>query len=1048
MNILWRVILIYLIGLFFTELAIGQQFVPLSQYQILHWTTENGLPQQSVHTITQSTEGYLYFGTQEGLVRFDGIRFKVYDNTNTPELQTHFLSSLTHIHDGDIWMGSHLGGLYRLRSDKKRLEQINEFPSDASINVVWEDYDQRIWVGTEKGLYRLQGLTWNKISPSAQVEPIIFDLTYTEKGLYVATDIGLFLLNNDNWTEITLPGLRSSQVRSLASGKDSSLWIGTFGSGLYRIKNNEITRVGSAYSLYSSDITVVRADRKGAIWIGTWGEGLYRYTTHTERITQETGLASDVILSLFCDFEDNIWVGTSGGGLNKLYRGSLLTYGPPEGLPATNIKAIYEDHAGDLCIGTREGGWFKMRNQTVIEHHHPNNGFPSKYVFAITQDKNENYWIGTDDKGLIRYKSGKAYQFTIKDGISAKTIRALYTDNQDRIWVGTDGQGIFIYQNGKFTQYTQQNGLPSNVVRAFLPLADGSMLIGTSMGIASWNKNVISIPEYAHKHFDGRYILSLFQDSLQNIWVGTWGNGIFQIADKKVFNYNIEAGIGDNVVIRILADKKGYLWLSTNKGIYRISNRSLEAYKSGKAKKLKVKYFGTYEGMRSNECNSGYPAGILDKNNNIWFPTLKGIVRINPATIVPNPFPPNVHIEDVWVDDQFIPKTDPIIISQKSKKIEIHYTAFAYGNPNKVEFKYRFDNIGEDWIGVKDRREILFSNLTPGTYILRIAACNSDGLWNEDGDVITIVVPHFFYQTKWFIALCILLFILAGILYAKYSSHQNTLKRKELEVLVQDRTADLAKALQDLKLFQKTIEADNLRKTRELEDARRFQFAMLPKKIPNHPNFELNVWMQTATEVGGDYYDFKELPDNSFWFALGDATGHGLKSGFMVAAAKGYLQTIRQIESPEKILHELSVNIAAMSLRGMYIGMILGFWKDGKLTLSAGGMPPVWILRKDGNTEQFVFKALYLGSTLNNQFPYQTIELNTGDMLLCVTDGLHESVSPDGDMFEFLGIQNTLAKCQNLSTEETIEIFRQAIRNHLQNTDIQDDITILAIKQK
>jgi ligand-binding sensor domain-containing protein len=765
--------------------------------QYVHDVWQDELPQNTIQAITQTADGYIWLGTYEGLVRFDGIRFIVFGKRSSNEIKSDGISSICEDREGSLWIGTE-GGLSRLKDGKFTAFTTQEGLSHHVVRAIHEDKEGSLWIGTDSGLNRLKD---GKFTTFTTKEGLLHDTVRTlyedrNGGLWIGTDAGLNYLKDGKLTAYTIrDGLSSNSVRMLYQSSKGDLWIGTNGGGLCRFKDGVFTTYTIADGLLSNLVGAILEDKDGSLWIGSEGGGLNRFRDgkFTAYGTGD-GLSSNTVRSLYEDIEGSLWVGTNGG-LNRLRDGKFITYSTRDGLAHDFVRAICEGEKDDLWIST-DGGGLNLFKNGVFTAYTTKDGLPSNLVRSLHYDQKGNLWVGTND-GLACFRDKKFTVYRTKDGLSSNYIRALHVDRNGNLWIGTDGGGLNCFKDGKFTVYTIQNGLCSNRVRGLFEDKSGNIWIGTNGGVNRFRDGSLT----AYKIKDGlsnENIFSFYEDIDGNLWIGTSG-GINRFKKGKFTSYTARDGLFDDVAFRILEDGRANLWMSCNKGIYRVRRKDFDQFDKGAIRSIACTVFGKADGMGTNQCNgASQPAGWKSGDGKFWFPTAKGLIMLDPENIKINELPPPVKIEQVIVDNQPITIDDNILLSSGREKFEFHYAGLSFLAPEKVEFKYKLEGFDKEWVDAGTRRTAYYTNIPPGKYQFKVVACNNDGIWNETGASIVFQLPPPLWQTWW--AYLLYAASIAGISYGGVRLRLQALRRSNeiLEVKVAERTAELAKKNEEL----------------------------------------------------------------------------------------------------------------------------------------------------------------------------------------------------------------------------------------------------------
>ncbi len=795
----------------------------ITQYVIDTWGLEDGLPQISIHAVIQTGDGYLWLGTQEGVVRFDGVRFEVYNKNRVEQIKNNWINVLFEDRQSVLWIGTRGGGVTCLHPREGKLTAITK-EQGLAHNKIWsiyEDHEGSVWIGTEGGLNRLKNgkiitYTTKEGLSNDRVMAIHEDrngnlwigtdggglnrwkddrfITYTPNegltndrvmaiyedstgNLWIGTDNGLNCLEPGQEkfvTYTTREGLSSNRIRSIYEDRDMNLWIGTYDGGLNRLEQGKFTVFTAQEEVSHDSIWCIYEDREGSLWIGTYKNGLYRlrdgkFTTYSRL----EGLLDDMVKSICQGPDGSIWIGTDGGGLNRLKQGKLTAYTTKEGLSDNQVKCLYCDQEGNLWIGTGKGGLNRFKDGEFTLYT-TKQGLANDLVRSLGEDRDRNLWIGTGG-GLNRFKDGEFTLYTTKQGLSSDIIRCIYEDREGILWMGTDGGGLNRLKDGNFSSYTTKEGLANDSV---------------------W---------------------CIYEDRQQNLWIGTNGGGLSRLKNGEFINITSNEGLFGDTIHQILEDDKENLWMSSNKGIFQVSSQDINDFIEGKSKILHCVSYNERDGMKSRECNGGtFPNGCKSRDGKLWFPTIKGVVTIDPNNIEKNELSPPVRIEEIIVDGREIKSplfttSEPIVLPPGKNKVEIHYAGLSFLDPKKVRFKWKLEGFDQEWQDIGTWRTAFYSKVPPGDYTFRVKACNNDGKWNETGASISFSLEPHFYQAFWFRSLCGLAIVLMG--FAGYRFRIRLLKKREEELTgelraqVEERTRDLEKRKKDLEERNEELEA-------------------------------------------------------------------------------------------------------------------------------------------------------------------------------------------------------------------------------------------------
>jgi len=748
----------------------------LTQYIQRLWQLEEGLPQMSVTCALAGREGFLWLGTQEGLARFDGFRFRVFNEKNTPEMKSHHILSLAQGPDGTLWIGTETGCLalvkgrfYPVGSDLK--------PGGLIVNAVAAAKDGSLWIGSSTGLICLKnGRPIRFPDFDLLSRTVINSLTGSHSGgVWIGTHgRGLFSINGEVVKEYsTRNGLSSDLVSKILETADGKIWVGTLGGGLNRIDARGISGYREGPGGLSNDtILSLYEDRYGSLWIGTNGGGLNRlYQGRFAVFDSRDGLSNDSVTALCETPDEMLWVGTSAGGLNGLHDGDFTLWSKREGLPVDIVRAILVDRSGRMWIGTGGGGLSWCENGRIQTIDHAGNS-GKNYVRALYNDRENRLWAGISGTGLDCLVGGRSQPYPGWEMFREQTVRAITESTDGTLWVGSAGSGLFYQRSGKWRSLTAETGLPQGLIRTLCPAADGGLWIGGEGGLQYWRAGKVE------SHLaDGEanpIVTALYEDQGGDLWIGTSGHGLGRL--KKGMGRSIEFcteknGLHDNAVFAIIEDNHRRLWMSCNSGIFLIEKDSFERF-SATGAPVCCQVYGTSDGLRSPECNSGYPCGWAERVANggvrrLYFATMKGVAEIDPDREKMAAPPPSMYIEAVQTNLRtrtYDPDSPSLHLGPGETTLTISYAACAFAYPDETRYRYRLQGWETDWneVGASDR-SARYTNIPPGRYTFELTAANHDGIWSARKAFLHLWISPRYWQTWWF-----RIFVLTGFAFLSY----------------------------------------------------------------------------------------------------------------------------------------------------------------------------------------------------------------------------------------------------------------------------------------
>ena len=776
----------------------------ITQYVIDSWSSKNGLPANAVKSIAQTPDGYLWLGTEEGLARFDGMHITVFNKVNTPALQFAGISCLHVDSAGTLWIGTY-GGITVMKGGvfERFATQVDITPSAPT--AITETRDGSVWIGTWSGLIRIKGgqqrrystadgLTYNYVQCLAAA---------ADGTLWIGTDGGgVDSFKDERFVRYSVQeGLAGNSVHCICLSGDGGIWAGTT-TGLSHIKEGRITNYYDRDGLANSYVRVVYEDPAGSLWVGTQS-GLTRFSRGLfSTLTEEKGLSSNLIMAVLRDREGNLWFGTGGGGLDRLKEGRFLTYSKWEGLPNNITFEISPASDGSIWVGS-QGGLSRFKDGRFTNYG-MKDGLPGGTVSAICESHDGGIWAGTNS-GLALLKEGRFKAYTTADGLSAGIVRGLYEDPDGALWIGTEGGGLDRLKDGHFTVYGQQQGLPGNHVYGIYA-GDGGLWLVTDGGL-SFLKNGQFKNYTTAQGLPTNLVCAPLIDQDGTLWFGTADGGLCRFKSGRFTVYTMRDGLFDDSAFRVLDDHLGHLWVSCNRGIYQVARQELNDFADGKISSIHCISYGTSDGMRSQECDGGNQSpGCRTPDGRLWFPTIAGVVVIDPTKLKQNELAPPVEIETAAINGSNVVPGSSLRIPPGRGELEVHFTALTLVSAERVRFKYKLEGFDKDWIDAGSQRSAHYTNLSPGEYRFRVIACNNDGVWNQTGASMGFYLSPHFYQTFWFYGMCLVSIVLgAGAAYRTRIGRLK-LKEKELSARVDERTRELQAEIAERKRAEQQLQ--------------------------------------------------------------------------------------------------------------------------------------------------------------------------------------------------------------------------------------------------
>ncbi len=749
-----------------------------SPYLHRSWTTNQGLPQNTVNAIVQTRDGYLWLGTYGGLVNFDGAKFRIFDTANSPGLKSNRILALLEDRKGRLWIGTQYGGLSLYEAGAfVTFTAKDGLPSDSVLSLV-EDRQGDLWITTSAGLsvYRESRIQTPQVSAElARQNPQA--LCADAGGLWIGSDIGLTRMTGSGETTLRKHegidlGLPLRAFRYCRADRDGSVWFSIRDQktgSLLRYRDGAMKtvfqhRIGAEYVIQNFIATpdgrlLMLSDRG----IAETSQGEVRHQAIEGFARMGTPFLA------IEDHEGSLWIGAGGSGLHQFRIAQIRAHAAEITPIDKSFVSIAGGADGALYLGSDLGGLYayrKGRFETLD---------PSMAIWAIYESPDGSLWYGNYGQLLRRTSAGRVVNYTkdLKD-LQAFPVTTMYEDAEGAMWIGggidggTEGRsgGLYRWKGDQFTVYRTPEGLPHNDVRMIKPARRHGLWIGTVGGLSHFADgrftNYTTQQGLSHD-----YVRDIFEQDDGAVWIGTYGGGLNRLKDGRIVPVTTRAGLCDNIVSRILPDDAGNFWMSCNRGIYRVRRQELNDYADGKISSIHCVRYGEADGMKSSECNGGaYPAGWRAADGTLWFPTQQGVVAVDPGRGA-SPAPP-VHIDQVVLDRGDVDFRKGVQLLPGQGNLEIHYAGLSFRNPEQVRFRYKLQGWDRDWIEVGPRRSAYFAYLEPGDYTFLVTAAGGDSEWNERFASLRIRVVPPLWRRWWFLSGCgLALIALAALAYRR-----------------------------------------------------------------------------------------------------------------------------------------------------------------------------------------------------------------------------------------------------------------------------------------
>ncbi len=775
----------------------------LQELSLDNWRTGDGLPHNQVHAIAQTPDGYLWLATWEGLARFNGFEFRVYNADNTPAIGNPAIRALAVDHDGALWLGTTRSGLIGYRDGEWHRYSTKDGLAADHILALLVDRDNKIWIATEEhGISVFDGERFEHYGSEQLLDPTVLALAESPDGsIWVATRDGINVIRGsspdgpiDAYGQTD--GLPAAPVMDLLFANDV-LYAGTE-AGLYRWTGQRFVADRRWAPTNQAAVAELYATRDGTILAGTFADGVFRLVgNNAERLDTRNGLPNNRIWSMLEDREGNLWVGTSGG-LSRMRATPFSSLTMRSGLSDDYVRAVLEDKLGNLWVGTSNGlTRIKGNDVAVLDE---TNGLPTASILSLAE-VNQQLWAGTYGAGVSVIENDRVTRRITFPTLPSNHVRTLIQGSDGSAWIGTVA-GLTRLRGSEAKVYTISDGLPRSYINSLLEDSTGRLWVGTSNGLAWYQDDqIVSLND--SEGYDNADVFHFWEDPGGNVWMAT-NTGLLRHApgDARRFDrIGPEHGLPHPVLFSVIGDNNGRLWLSSNGGVFRTSMDALNAVASGNASHVNFERFTEDEGLPSLQANGGtQPAASITKSGRLLFATAGGVAAVDPtvvdsmlgAALVPKPV-----VESVLIDYRAVDLDNPPIVEPDAKRLEVRFVGLNLASPEAVRYRHRLTGYEDDWSETVSDRTAQYTNLPPGEYRFEVAAAAPLTGWSEPAGVDFRVRPQV-HQMLWFRLL--LLSLLAGSIWGSLRWRTASLRHKadELAREVDHRTRHLRNQTQRL----------------------------------------------------------------------------------------------------------------------------------------------------------------------------------------------------------------------------------------------------------
>jgi len=724
----------------------------LWEYSLTAWQVEEGLPHDAVQALGQTRDGYLWIGTVEGLARFDGVGFTVFGRASEQALASGDIQALFESRDGSLWIGTYGGGLVRYRDGSFRAYGPKDGLTGLSVTALAEDAEGQLWVGTDgDGLFRFRAETFTRHTVREGLASDSVGALFVDHAgnLWIGTASGLNRLSQGRLSVEAASELAGEAITALAEDRERRLWVGTH-NGLFRLQAGEPAHYTRASGLCHDSVRTLRLGSQGRLWIGT-DAGLNRLNEGSlSCLSSREGLSDEKITAILEDREGSIWLGTLAGGLSQLKEGPIASVTTLHGLPSDNVESVSAARQGGLWIGTNQGEVGRLVDGAYLPLP-PNATLHGTIVRSLHEDRGGRVWIGTE-AGLFCFAAGRWTRHTVGQGLPHGIVRSILEDRQGRLWIGTESGGLACLEGGRFTTLTTRDGLPSNQIRALLQDRAGTLWVSTYGGLAALGDR--GFRTYTvDQGLGSNLVRSLHEDPDGVLWIGTYGGGLSRLEHGRITSYTTRDGLYNDVVYAIVEDDRGRLWMTCNRGLFSVDRRELADFAAGRVRRITSLAFGRSDGMRSADFNGGSPAGVRGSDGRLWFPTVKGLVALDPSDTTRRWSAPPPLIEHLEVDGVRLAARTRLVLRPGQRRLAIRYASLGFLAPERIFFSYKLEGFDPDWIDAGTQRTAHYTGLPAGNYRFRVRARTETGDWSGAEASLEVGQRAEWYRTRTFVLL-------------------------------------------------------------------------------------------------------------------------------------------------------------------------------------------------------------------------------------------------------------------------------------------------------
>lgn len=1067
-----------------------------------HVSLEQGLSQAAVRALFQDSRGFLWVATEDGLNRYDGYDFAVFRNDplDPESIPDNGQLCFAEGKENVLWIGTVDRGIARLDLSTLRFRRHLPDPQRPGglpagpVNAILEDRSGTLWAGTAGGgLVRLapgatsfQAFRPDPADPKGFPAAVVLSLAEDRSGAIWAGTAGQGLVKVDPEDGKVLarfdrdpanPGVRANAVvTNILVGGDGRLWL----SAGALVRFDPASETATVYrndpadpdSFPSRQARGLAEDSAGRIWVAT-ENGIVRldpstgaFTAFRNRREEPSSLPSNRVTALLVDRSGLLWAGLDGSGLAVLdlegspFRTFRHQPGRPDGITAPIARAVHEGKDGTLWLGLSGGGLNALDPATgrvrAFRAGPPPRGLSTDDVWNVAVDEDGVAWAATLGGGLDRIdpRSGAVRVYRASDGrgLTSDLLRVVIEGRDGALWIGTAGGGLCRFDRDAETFACFRNdpddpaSLSANVVRAVHEGPTGTLWAGTDRGVNRLDRatgrftRFLDDPSSPETAGIAR-VYGLLETPDGIVWAGT-PRGLVRLDPRtgSATRFRQADGLPNESVYSVLPAGDGSLWVSTNRGLVRVTP-------SPDGRSAAFRAFDARDGLQSDEFNGGAfhrgPTGTL------WFGGILGVTGVIPSDVRDDLYAPPVALLSLSKLGKKVPPeawlpSGSVVLGPREGFFSISFAALAFRGAAKNRYAWKLEGLDEDWVDGGTRRRADYTSVPPGEYLFRVKAANKDGVWNEEGARLRIVVRPPWWRTPGALATWAVLLAASAVVVSRLERRRVLRKERERTRLVEAELRARAAEAQS-----RAVQSEAARKSAELEEARAMQLSLLPRETPRVPGFSVAALARTATEVGGDTWDWAVAPDGALALVVGDATGHGVRAGTVVSVMKGLFRADPFPGDLAAFLDRAGRVLRDLDLPRLHMALAVLVLRGEEATLASAGMPPAFVFRAaTGDVEEVLVPGAPLGALVDTPHAAVSFRLAPGDAVLLSSDGLAESPGESGEPLGYARAREAFHAAATLEPDDALEALARREEAWRGGRPREDDLTLVLVRRE